>query len=94
MSQLTGVNEISLNEYINIYPNPTTGMIQIECNIPGGEYEMRMTDVLGQEMFSEKIHVSGNYSRTMNMYNYSSGVYILSIIGENSITQKKIILNK
>jgi hypothetical protein len=89
-----GIGEVSMSENINIYPNPTTGNVQIECNIPEGDYTMNMTDVLGQVLFSEKMHVKGVYTKTMNMYNYSSGVYILSIRGENTMTEKKIILNK
>jgi hypothetical protein len=54
-----GINEVSLSENISIYPNPTTGNVQIECNIPEGEYEMSMTDVLGQVLFTESMHVNG-----------------------------------
>jgi len=94
ITSLLGQNEISYNDYINVYPNPTNGTLHIECNIPEGDYTMTMTDVLGQTMYSTSTHISGHYTNSIEMSNYAEGLYILSIKGSNSITQKKILLSK
>ncbi len=89
-----GINALTFADNIDIFPNPTSGNVQVVCNIPAGDYIFNLTDVLGQVLLSEKRHVTGSYSYLMNMSGYSSGMYILTIEGVNSITQKKIVLNK
>ncbi len=89
-----GVNEISWADNINIFPNPTTGSVQVQCDIPDGEYIMSVTDVLGRVLSSEKLNVDGKNTFYLNLGSYSSGLYILTLKGMNSVTEKKIMLNK
>ncbi len=91
---LAGVDEISLSQFINVYPNPTTGNIRIECNVPEGNYRMTLTDVLGQVLYTDNVYITTRYTGYMNISNYASGMYILTIKGVNSITEKKVLLNK
>ncbi|NNM95624.1 MAG: T9SS type A sorting domain-containing protein, partial [Bacteroidia bacterium] len=89
-----GINELSFNDNIVLFPNPTTGNVQVQCDIPDGEYTMNLTNVLGQILYANRLSIHGKYSYFLNLSNYSSGLYILTINGVNSTTHKKIILNK
>jgi len=90
----TGVNELSFDEFINVYPNPTNGNLHIDCSVPEGDYIMSLTDVIGQVLYTSTVHMSGNYSGNINMSSYSPGLYILTIRDNRSITEKKIMLSK
>jgi len=55
-----GINELSLNDYINLYPNPTTGNLQLVFDIPSsGTYSLRISNVLGQTVYTDDLHLSG-----------------------------------
>ncbi|MCX6295845.1 MAG: aryl-sulfate sulfotransferase, partial [Bacteroidetes bacterium] len=45
----TGINETSLENNINIYPNPTNGIVNIDASIyAGNNYEVTIFDVVGK----------------------------------------------
>ncbi|HTA83065.1 MAG TPA: PKD domain-containing protein [Bacteroidia bacterium] len=89
-----GINELSLSQFITIYPNPSNGHMQIQCNIPDGEYTIYLTDILGQVIHTENINVTGTYISNLDMSGYSSGIYIFKLTGVNSSAEKKIIITR
>jgi hypothetical protein len=90
---VSGINEISLNDYINVYHNPTSGNLQVYFNIPNdGQYELSISNVLGQTMYTNTIHLAGQSTQNIDMSGFSKGVYFLSIKGPNSKGVKKIML--
>ncbi|HTB08115.1 MAG TPA: T9SS type A sorting domain-containing protein, partial [Bacteroidia bacterium] len=92
VNTLVGIDEISLNQFVEIYPNPTRSSINVALSIPDGEYTLNLTDVLGQVLFTKPIHVSGKYYTNIDMTNFSEGVYIFSLKGMNSTAEKKILV--
>jgi len=90
---VSGINEISLNDNINAYPNPTTGKLQVQLDMPGeADYRISLTDVLGQTVYNGKLHVNGSDVQTIDLSGYNKGIYFLAIEGPNSRGVKKIIL--
>ncbi|HXP53080.1 MAG TPA: T9SS type A sorting domain-containing protein, partial [Bacteroidia bacterium] len=90
---VSGLNELTINDYINAYPNPTTGNLQLVFNIPtDGDYTMNISNVLGQSVYSDKLHLTGQVTRNIDLSGYSKGVYFLTVEGNNSRAVKKILL--
>ncbi|HSY75920.1 MAG TPA: T9SS type A sorting domain-containing protein, partial [Bacteroidia bacterium] len=88
-----GINEISLNSYINVYPNPTDGNLQIVFDLPSsGDYEVTIANVLGQTIYTNKLHMAGQYTQNINLSGYSKGVYFLTVKGADTKGVKKIVL--
>ncbi len=71
------------NSIINIYPNPTTGIINIEKTTNS---EIVITDITG------KIIISGTNLTTIDLSNQSKGIYLIKISLEDSVETHKIIL--
>jgi PKD repeat protein len=91
VSVVTGINSISVDDEVNAYPNPTTGNLQVAFNLPDeGDYTMAVSNILGQTIYSNTIHLSGPQTSSINMANYSKGIYFLSLTGQNSRIVKKI----
>ncbi len=90
---VSGINEISINDYITAYPNPTTGNLQLAFDVPtNGEYTMNITNVLGQSIYADKLQLAGHTTKNINLAGFSKGVYFLSVEGNNSKAVKKILL--
>ena len=87
-----GANELSDETKIYIYPNPATESAQI---IVGGgaslEFEIKMTNVLGQQV---KL-IKGQFNQVLkiNLNDIQNGIYFINIICNNeNISVKKLIV--
>lgn len=90
---VTGVNNITDNNSIKIYPNPTDGMLNVTLNLSkNGAYTMAIANLLGQVIYNKNITVSGPYSAAIDMSSFAKGSYILSINGQGGPIVKKVVL--
>lgn len=71
---------------ITIYPNPTDGIVHLENDTNTKIEGIKMKDITGKTIFS----TIQNFSE-IDMRNFESGIYILSINFENEILNYKII---
>ena len=89
-----GVNSISKeNNSITVYPNPTNGEVGLQMNIADGQYTLSVSNVLGQNLYSRNIKVSGQYRDNLDMSAYGKGIYFISIEGGNTKAVKKILVD-
>lgn len=91
---VNGINELSsLSDYVNLYPNPTTGNLQLIFDIPvSGTYTVKLSNVIGQTVYTTDMQLSGKTTRTLDLSGYSKGVYFLSVEGNNSRAVRKVVL--
>ena len=76
------VNEVVLTD-LKIHPNPTIGIINIKTIEVVNKIEIY--SVLGELVFKKE------NSKSVNLSNFSNGLYILKIHFKNSIISKKIL---
>jgi PKD repeat protein len=89
-----GINEISLTNDVKVYPNPTQGHLQVVFNTPAaGEYTISVTNVLGQSIYTNTIHIAGEYTENIDLSSCTKGMYFISITGKNSKGVQKILLD-
>ncbi len=72
----SGMDQLNPNEVIRIYPNPSTGLINIECN--SGIKYLEAFNALGQVMKSIVIDVS-NPKQQIDLCAWSDGIYQIII---------------
>jgi Secretion system C-terminal sorting domain len=75
----TNDDVIENNWEINIYPNPSKGLLKIESN-NNKNLKLSIFDILGNLITSENNIVSGN---TLEFKNLSSGIYLIQITDVN-----------
>jgi hypothetical protein len=75
-----GVNELSLEHDLKVYPNPTKSTLTItnKTNIFGKKYII--TNLIGQTILSGKLNLDETIINTESLTN---GVYLLSVEGLN-----------
>ncbi|MEO8087787.1 MAG: T9SS type A sorting domain-containing protein [Bacteroidota bacterium] len=82
--------------YITIFPNPTSGSLTFEINLPNNmeEFELVIVDNSGREAKHEKINFS-NHRCVIDVMDFSNGTYYYSLCTKRKAYQSgKFILNK
>ena len=83
-----GVNEVTHEEKINIYPNPSEGVFNV--SIAGVKIkEIRVFNVLGCEILKQ---VQNDQNTTIDMSNEAKGMYFVSVQTDKEIINKKMVI--
>ncbi len=86
------LNTINHND-INIYPNPSSGMVYFDLNGANeADCMVSVYDMLGQLIFSEKLNINGLKNTSYNFINQAKGLYFVEIQSANEFFKNKLII--
>ncbi|WP_290698943.1 T9SS-dependent M36 family metallopeptidase [Lacinutrix sp.] len=92
---LQNCTSLSVDEFneasYSIFPNPTKDVLNIQVKKSFGKVTMTLTDINGRVVLTQDANLSSDTQ--LNISTLQSGVYILTIKGENINTNDKIIKN-
>lgn len=89
----TAINQLFDENQIEVFPNPTNDFIQYKIkdrNVNQGE--IQLTNQFGQIMYA--FSFSNNELQPIDIHDFVSGIYYLSIKSSNFIITKKIVIVK
>jgi hypothetical protein len=76
-------------EYISVYPNPTSDQLNITCNKMSGSLKYKIFNSLGQPKMQQ---ICNGSTTKINIQNWESGVYLIQLWeGKNLVGTKRII---
>ena len=84
----------SIGENLFVYPNPAQSEVTIRFSDRQDYLVLTLYDLKGQVLWNEPATGFSGYSYTLDISNYSSGIYFLQIKSNNLILTKKLVLNK
>ena len=87
MTQIN-VTNVTENTETRVYPNPTTGIVNIEAN---GMNHITVVNALGQTVLDTNI--SGDQYQ-MNLGQFTAGVYMVRITTESGVSVKRVTVAK
>ncbi len=74
-------------ERVKLYPNPSTGIVQISTS---ETVKVTVVDMLGKVVYE---NASVDAQTQINLSSFQKGIYMAKIVGENTLQTEKIILN-
>ena len=79
---------------LEVYPNPSKGMISINFESQESQnVEISITNYLGEKVFKQEVsNLINTYNRTIDLSDKANGIYLLSIKTNNKIFNKKIVI--
>jgi hypothetical protein len=91
LENVLAVNDEFLEANISVYPNPTTGELQIKTSGLVGELEYQVFNVLGQMLKKDILN-----NESLNLSSLSENIYFIKVteINTNKSLVKKIVLSK
>jgi len=92
LENVLAVNDEFLEENITLFPNPTTGILQINTTGLVGDLSYEVYNMMGQNIKSDKLQ----NNKTLNLNDLTNSIYFIKIIeiDTNRSLVKKIVLNK
>jgi len=91
----TQVTEIQPVDFLNIYPNPSSGTITLFLNSDSmDDITISLIDMAGRLITFEKYELTSTLFKTEFDYGFvAQGVYILKVVQGKKVVSKKIIVN-
>ena len=83
-----GVEEISMEEQLNIYPNPVADVLNVQWNNVTESANLSIRDLSGRLVFAERV---ANGNAVLDLSNLSSGNYILELQMEEGSLRKQVV---
>jgi hypothetical protein len=78
---------------INVYPNPSDGIFNLEITGATGMMELYILDYKGQLVHQDKIeNGSGDYLKKLDISTYPKGIYFLKLVGDKVMRIEKIVI--
>ena len=86
-------NKILELDEVNYYPNPNTGVFNLQFAGKKKPTTIRVIDMMGKEVYADKLdNFSGRYDRSIDLTGNNRGVYILQILQGPKTWNKKIVI--
>lgn len=90
-----GINDVDAEINVAIYPNPSTdGNVSLVFNLEENEAVANVYDMTGKLVANHTFQGQGFKQRNLQLNGVPAGTYILRLETENTITTKKLIINK
>ena len=84
--QVTGMEELTNNERLMVYPNPCGEKLSVSCNQLSGNTKVEVVDLLGRELEDLKMSRLGNEIQ-VDVSRLVSGIYFLKITDEKRMVR-------
>ena len=89
-----GIQELSSNNSISLYPNPTSGIFTLSYHLPNSQLyalqaQFKIYDVAGREVYSQPI--INQESSIINVSGLSNGIYFYQLINKDETYRGKFV---
>jgi hypothetical protein len=93
-AECSGVEEQHDDIFLHLYPNPTSGILQVEWKGLFGTVEVELSDLQGKPVFTKLIQSppSGEYSGSISLENQQKGLYLVKFISGDQMLIRKVLL--
>lgn len=86
------VDEFTFSGNINLFPNPTTGIVNIEVETPSyGGAELKLTSLAGRVLRTESLEDNNSWNVQWDLAELPAGVYLLQIQTLDGQTIQRIV---
>ena len=90
-----GINEITLNQNVYIYPNPSSGDFIINVENAGVSVaDVSVYNALGEAIIQKRIIVPSGGEMKVDLNNKPDGIYMIKMKTSAGTVTKKVILNR
>ena len=89
----TGIDDIDYNNAVSVYPNPSTGLVNISIeSVKINTLSIKVFDITGKEVLDlvNELNLNSNYSNKFDFTSLSKGLYAIRLTVNEKIVTKNI----
>jgi hypothetical protein len=91
----TGISEISLNDQVDVFPNPSPGVFSL--NINGFDNQLVSIEIVnnqGRLLFKQQLNkIAGTCNKQIDLTQFPAGTYVVRILGKEKMVVKFLVKN-
>ena len=91
MGSTTDLSASELVNAIEIFPNPTDGILNIQVEVSLEQFDLRVMNPVGQTIRTENIR--GRSFTSMDLSSLPAGTYFIELSSNGARTFKRFVLN-
>jgi len=92
---VVGIEEQNLSSEINIYPNPTNGLVNISFSEAASNVDIEVYDLLGKQVHHQNMgNITKGSIQTINLNGFADGIYNMRIATSKTTSNHKLLLNR
>lgn len=88
---LVGINEHDISEVINVYPNPTDGLVNIDLGKHYSEISVNLNDIVGRNILNKTLQNMTLFD--LDIETLPKGVYFMHLLADDKSATVKIVKN-
>lgn len=81
--EVTSIEDVAVEYDINVYPNPTNGLLQVDISDLNEDLNLQLYDAAGK-LVSQKAFLKGQNSQIIDFTAVERGSYYLRVVGKES----------
>jgi len=95
ISACTGIEEAYFSNFIDLYPNPTTGLVNIKYDLNNSDsFNISVFNMVGEQVINAGSNqLNGSNELTLDLSGQLEGIYFVRFENEEGIATKKITLS-
>ncbi len=78
---------------VSVYPNPASDVLTVLFEAQSENSKVILTDITGKEVYNQQIESSLFTNHSVNVSNFTKGIYFLTVTNGNSRSVQKVIVN-
>ncbi len=86
-----GINEATFSPVISVYPNPTEGVFNVDFK---NATSIKVINTLGSVIYEEKVEQLTEGTKSIDLSNFTNGIYFINVSNGTNSSNHKITLNK
>ena len=95
VANITGVQAISASIACNLYPNPSTGQVFVDLQLPQTtNFVIEWYNLLGERLLVDPITNVQNMKKEYDLSQYAVGTYIMRIIANGVTLHKTVVITR
>ena len=89
----TAIDKADKDPIITVYPNPTNNLSFVTVSLPNSDdIEISLNTLSGTKLFEKKIYNTSTFSQTLDISEYSKGIYLIKVQTQDKFFVKKLIV--
>lgn len=91
IEKFSGVDEITLDSQVTVYPNPAVESINVTCGFNADEAEYSIYDMDGAVLYKESAVCIQGIAKNINVSELNDGVYFVNVVANNKVYTKAFV---